>query len=50
MLTTLNGWVVSGAIASRTLIAVPTGTVLLSTTTVYLFMLRPMSRATPSTC
>ena len=28
----------------------PTGTVLLSTTTVYLFIARPMSLATPSTC
>ena len=34
LLTTLNGCVVSLAIASRTLAAVPTGTVLLSTTTV----------------
>ena len=50
LLTTLNGCVVSGAIASRTFFAVPTGTVLLSTTTVYLFIARPMSRATPSTC
>ena len=30
--------------------AVPTGTVLLSTTTVYLFIARPTSRATASTC
>ena len=50
LLTTLNGCVVSGAIASRTFFAVPTGTVLLSTTTVYLFMARPTSRATPRTC
>ena len=50
LLTTLKGCVVSPAIASRTFGAVPTGTVLLSTTTVYLFIARPMSRATPSTC
>ncbi len=50
LLTTLNGCVVSAAIAARTFGAVPTGTVLLSTTTVYLFIARPMSRATPSTC
>ena len=50
LLTTLNGCVVSPAIASRTFFAVPTGTVLLSTTTVYLFIARPTSRATASTC
>ncbi len=50
LLTTLNGWVVSAAIVAWTLRAVPTGTVLLSTTTVYLFIARPTSRATASTC
>ena len=34
LLTTLNGCVVSPAMAARTLTAVPTGTVLLSTMTV----------------
>ena len=35
LLTTLNGCVVSCAMAARTFTAVPTGTVLLSTITVY---------------
>ncbi len=50
LLTTLNVWVVSRAMTSRTFAAVPTGTVLLSTTTVYLFIALPTSRATASTC
>ncbi len=50
LLTTLKVCVVSHAIAARTLAAVPTGTVLLSTTTMYLFIARPTSRATASTC
>ena len=50
LLTTLNGCVVSFAIVACTFFAVPTGTVLLSTMTVYLSIARPMSRATPSTC
>ena len=44
LLTTLNGCFVSAATVSRTRFAVPTGTVLLSTTTVYLFIARPISR------
>ncbi len=39
----------SSLIAARTLSAVPTGTVDLSTTTAYLHRWRPMSRATAST-
>src|SRR3954470_4721867 len=50
LLTTLKVCVVWLATASRTFRAVPTGTVLLSTTIVYLFIARPISRATPSTC
>ena len=50
LLTTLKGCEVSAAIAARTFGAVPTGTVLLSTTTVYLFIARPISLATPRTC
>src|SRR3954467_15707353 len=43
LLTTLNVCVVCFAITSRTRFAVPTGTVLLSTTTVYLFIAPPGS-------
>ena len=50
LLTTLKGCEVSPAMAARTFGAVPTGTVLLSTTTVYLFIARPISLATPRTC
>ena len=50
LLTTLNGWVVCSAITAATFLAVPTGTVLLSTTTVYLSIALPTSSATPSTC
>ena len=42
--------VVSAATAARTFSAVPTGTVDLVTTTLGSFMLRPISRATASTC
>ena len=50
LLTTLNGCDVSVAMAACTSFAVPTGTVLLSTTTVYCVMARPTARATSSTC
>ena len=50
LLTTLNGCDVSFAIVAWTFFAVPTGTVLLSTMTVYLLMTWPMARATFSTC
>ena len=50
LLTTLNACFVSAAIVSRTSFAVPTGTVLLSTTTVYLSIARPIALATASTC
>ena len=49
LLTTLNACFVSRATAWRTFVAVPTGTVLLSTITVYLLIARPMSRATSIT-
>ena len=50
LLTTLKVCLVWPAIVSRTLFAVPTGTVLLSTTTVYLSIAWPMDLATASTC
>ncbi len=50
LLTTLKGWVVSWLMISFTFAAVPTGTVLLLTTTLYPFIARATSRATPSTC
>ena len=47
LLTTLNGLRrLAGDRVAHLFRAVPTGTVLLSTTTVYLFIARPMSRAT----
>jgi len=45
LLTTSNSTLVCAAITSRTLSAVPTGTVLLSTTTVYFLRARPTSLA-----
>ena len=50
LLTTLKGWRVSCWMTARTLAAVPTGTVLLSTMTLYPFIACAISRATASTC
>ena len=47
---TANACWVSDRTAARTFSAVPTGTVDLVTTTLWPFMLRPISLATPSTC
>ena len=47
---TANGSAVSDCTAARTFSAVPTGTVDLVTITLWPFMLRPISLATPSTC